>query len=407
MERPRSESDGDSEANSKVMKPFDQRAGTPDRCHSAPSPLVSVITPAFNAEGTLAETLESALAQTLREIEVIVIDDGSTDGTRKIAESFAARDPRVRVIVQANGGVADARNAGIRAARAPLVSPLDADDVWHPAFLEKVRAALTAGGEDTLFAFAHFRSLDQRGVVLGSAGLESVEGYAFNRFLIKNFVGNGSGMMFRRAAALAVGGYDRRLQHEFNAVGCEDSLLQMQLAARGNVATVREYLVGYRKLPNAMSADKVRMQRSLTSLYDILFEELQCQDALGARWALGQAMAVRFVLELEAGNFKVALRILPRALALDGWGSLHAFWRELKTRMKRGLRAAARPVALLRAICAPPSQRVFADYGPLEGSRRPERGLERQRIERLAGEDRNEAARKFRTAETTQTHPRT
>jgi glycosyltransferase involved in cell wall biosynthesis len=380
------------------MDPFDQQVGLPDQDHKASSPSVSVIIPAFNAERTLAETLESALAQTFEKIEIIVIDDGSTDGTREIAQSFAARDPRVRVIVQENGGVADARNAGIRAARAPLVSPLDADDVWHPCFLEKVHAALTAGGEDTLFAFAYSREMDERGIVLASMALKPLQGYAFNRFMIKNFVGNGSGMLFRRAAALAVGGYERRLQHEFNAVGCEDWLLQMRLAARGNVAAVCEYLVGYRKLPGTMSADQVRMYRSRTHAYQILFDEMRCWDTLGARWALGRTLAVRFVLELEAGHFGVALMTLPRALALDGWGSLAVFWRETKTRVRMVLRIAARPVALPLAVREPRSQRVFAEYEPLEGSRRPQPGLELRRIERMAEEDRKEIERKTRIA---------
>jgi glycosyltransferase involved in cell wall biosynthesis len=380
------------------MNPFDQRVGTPAQCHKDSSPSVSVIIPAFNAERTLGETLESALAQTLREIEVIVIDDGSTDGTRKIARSFAARDPRVRVIVQENGGVADARNAGIRAARAPIISPLDADDIWHPSFLEKVHAALTAAGEHTLFAFAYRRELDERGMVLGSVVLQAVDGYAYNRCMIKNFVGNGSGMMFRRAAALAVGGYERRLQHEFNSVGCEDWLLQMRLAARGNVAAVCEYLVGYRKLQNAMSADQVRMHRSRTYAYQILFDELRCWDTLGARWALGRTLALRVVLELEAGNFGVALRILPRALALDGWGSLHVFWQELKKRIRMVLRVVARPAASLLAVREPRSQRLFADFGPLEESRRPRPSLELRRLARMAEEDRKEAERRVRIA---------
>lgn len=380
------------------MNPFDRSAGLSDRGYKASLPLVSVIIPAFNAERTLGETLESALAQTLQDIEVIVIDDGSTDGTREIARSFAARDPRVRIVVQENGGVADARNAGINAARAPLVSPLDADDVWHPSFLEKVHAALTAGGEDTVFAFAYHRALDERGMVLGSSALEPVQGYAYNRSMIKNFVGNGSGMMFRRPAALAVGGYERRLQHEFNSVGCEDWLLQMRLAARGNVAAVCEYLVGYRRLRNAMSADQVRMFRSRTYAYQILFDELRCWDALGARWALGRTYATRFVLELEAGNFGTALRVLPRALAADGWGSLDVFWQELKIRIKRGLRVAVRPAALLLPVRKPQSQRLFADYGPMEGSRRLKPGLELQRLERMAEEDRKEAERRARIA---------
>ena len=101
--------------------------------------LISVVIPAYNATATLAETLRSALRQTHAELEVIVVDDGSKDGTRAMAESFAAEDPRVRVISKANAGVAAARNTGIDAARGDFIAPLDADDLWHP---DKLRLQL-------------------------------------------------------------------------------------------------------------------------------------------------------------------------------------------------------------------------------------------------------------------------
>jgi len=148
-----------------------------------------------------------------------------------------------------------------------------------------------------------------------------------------------------------------------------------------------------------MSADKVRMHRSRHHAYQILFDELRCGDTLGARWALGRTLATRFVFELETGNFGVALRVLPRALALDGWGSLDVFWLEMKLRMKRGLRVVTRPAALLLAFREPPSRRAFADYDPLEGSRRLKPGLELRRIERMAEEDRKETERRARIAE--------
>lgn len=91
------------------------------------APLLSFIVPAYNASGTLAETLRSALSQRVREIEVIVVNDGSTDSTGAIARSTG--DPRVRVLEQGNRGLAGARNTGLLAARGRLVSFLDADDL--------------------------------------------------------------------------------------------------------------------------------------------------------------------------------------------------------------------------------------------------------------------------------------
>src|SRR3954451_6167197 len=88
--------------------------------------LVSIIIPAFNAERFLPRAIRSAQAQTYQQLETLVIDDGSNDRTFEIATATAAGDDRVRIIRQANQGVAVARNAGIRAARGDLIAPLDA-----------------------------------------------------------------------------------------------------------------------------------------------------------------------------------------------------------------------------------------------------------------------------------------
>jgi glycosyltransferase involved in cell wall biosynthesis len=93
-------------------------------------PLVSVVIPALNAEAFVGEAIESVLAQDHRPVEVIVVDDGSTDRTAAVASRYPAE-----VLRQENGGQAAARNAGIAAARGTLVSFLDADDVWMPAKL--------------------------------------------------------------------------------------------------------------------------------------------------------------------------------------------------------------------------------------------------------------------------------
>src|SRR6185295_7777483 len=94
------------------------------------SPLVSVITPAYNTAAFVADTLESALAQTFGDFELVLVDDGSTDETGCIAEAFARRDSRVRVIHQKNRGISSARNTALAYARGSLIALLDSDDVW-------------------------------------------------------------------------------------------------------------------------------------------------------------------------------------------------------------------------------------------------------------------------------------
>lgn len=109
--------------------------------------MVSIIIPIYNAEAFLADTLRSVLATTYADFEVVCMDDGSTDRSRAIAEEFAATDPRVRVLHQANAGVCRARNAAVAAARGTLVLPVDADDLIEPTFVEHAVKALLADPE--------------------------------------------------------------------------------------------------------------------------------------------------------------------------------------------------------------------------------------------------------------------
>lgn len=130
-----------------------------DQQRTGPIPLVSVIVPAFNAERFIGDALRSLFDQTLAEIEIIVVDDGSRDATRAIAERHASDDARVRVIARdaPSGKPAVARNAGLAAARGRYVAFLDADDTSVPTRLEHAVHALER--TDALFAFADKRRL--------------------------------------------------------------------------------------------------------------------------------------------------------------------------------------------------------------------------------------------------------
>lgn len=103
---------------------------------------VTVVIPAFNCEAYLAETLRSVQAQSEPDLEIIVVDDGSRDGTAAVAGAAAARDPRVRVLSQPNAGPAAARNRALRAATGEYVAFVDGDDLCHPLRMERELAVL-------------------------------------------------------------------------------------------------------------------------------------------------------------------------------------------------------------------------------------------------------------------------
>lgn len=100
--------------------------------------LISVIVPVYNAEKYLARCIDSVLGQTHAELELILVDDGSTDGSGGICDAYAARDPRVRVIHKANGGVSAARNDGIEAALGEYIAFCDNDDFYAPGMLARL-----------------------------------------------------------------------------------------------------------------------------------------------------------------------------------------------------------------------------------------------------------------------------
>jgi glycosyltransferase involved in cell wall biosynthesis len=108
------------------------------------APRVSVVIPAYNSAWSIADTIRSVLAQRMVAFEVVIVNDGSTDDLLEVLRPFMS-DSRLRVVSQANSGLAAARNRGLAESRAPLVAFLDADDLWHPSFLAELGTAALGG----------------------------------------------------------------------------------------------------------------------------------------------------------------------------------------------------------------------------------------------------------------------
>ena len=303
------------------------------------APLVSVVVPAFNAERTLAETLRSVLSQTYRSIEVLVVDDGSTDGTADIARSLAAGDPRLTLISKENGGCASARNLGISRARGAFVAPIDADDLWHPTKLEKQVSAALAAPEPPGFVYCFFRPIDADANLARPVAPYACRDRVLIHHLHENFVGNGSGPLLSRAAALEVGGYDERLGR-LGAIGCEDLLLQLQIARRYPVEVVPEFLVGYRTGTGGMSTDRRGMYRSWQTAIGILLDEEPAVPRRVLRWSHARRCIELAEGVAHEGRHGECVRLLARALRLDPLATL----RRLHFRITRFLRRRIRPL---------------------------------------------------------------
>ena len=233
--------------------------------------LVAVIVPAFNAERTIDATLASVRAQTHSELEIIVVDDGSTDGTAATVMRHAADDPRIRLIAQANAGVAAARNRGIAEATAKLIAPIDADDLWHPEKIALQVEEMRRKPKLALVCTAYL-IIDERSRVAFVVGGRLPHSTRFEDLCRRNFIGNGSSAMMKRSVILSCGGYDPSLRDQ-GAEGCEDLKLYLQIAHRHEIAMIHQPLTSYRQLTGNMSSESNRMLRS----FDLVAESF-CVD---------------------------------------------------------------------------------------------------------------------------------
>jgi glycosyltransferase involved in cell wall biosynthesis len=232
-----------------------------------PSPIVSVIIAAFNAQRWINLSIESAQSQTLREIEIIVVDDGSTDDTAEMVMRIAKDDPRIHLIQQPNAGVGAARNAGIRSARGKFVAPLDADDLWQPEKLARQVKRMEERGEETALIYCWHQWLDEDGVALGWESPFRVEGMARSAIILRNFIGNASVPLFRSDAVHQAGLYLTR-DEQGGAQGCEDWDLSIRIAERWEIGLVDDVLVGYRQTHACMSSQAPSMAQSFQMVMD-------------------------------------------------------------------------------------------------------------------------------------------
>jgi len=213
------------------------------------TPLVSVIMPCFNAAATIGIAVESVLAQDFADFELIVVDDGSKDGSVVAAQELAVRDSRVRIICQANAGPSAARNVGIRQSRGAVLAFLDADDRWMPALLSAHLAHFARDGECGV-SFARIRFFDPSMTWAGRVSA-SVANVSLAQVLGENPICTTSNLVARRQVFDEVGVFDRELTHAED----QEWVARAIATSRWRVVGLPEVLVHYRTSPAGLSAD--------------------------------------------------------------------------------------------------------------------------------------------------------
>ncbi|MDD3936004.1 glycosyltransferase [Rhodoferax sp.] len=296
-------------------------------------PAVSVVLPVFNGGKYLHAAIESVLTQTFKDFELIVLNDGSTDSSLRVIQSFAFKDPRVVIVNRENRGLVATLNEGVQLAKADLVARMDADDICYPNRLtqqyEYIKAHVDCVAVGTLIQL-----IDPEGLRIKKMG-----SYINHDEIVADYMrGNCSffhpTVMFRREVAVSLGGYSDQYRH------AEDVDFFLRLAEVGRLANLPEVLLNYRQhstsIGYAHSQAQMRSARSavaeacrrrnLPSRIDFKLADasiaVQSKAAIHYKWAwwalvagnvaTARKHAWKAILEqpLSFANWKLALCVL-------------------------------------------------------------------------------------------------
>ena len=297
-------------------------------------PTVSVVIPTYNAARYVVAAVDSVLGQTFRDVEVLVVDDGSTDRTEAVLSRYGKA---IRYVRQENSGVSAARNRGIQESTGPYVAFLDADDTWFPEKLDRQVGALqTSGGIRACYS-AHVIStealtpLTVRRTVRRGSTLEDL-------LLRGNVVGTPSGVLCDRSLFSICGSFDLNLSQ------CADWDMWIRFATTTEFLYVDEPLVMYRRHGSNMSADPALLERDSIRVLEKGFGLPSVPRVVGGarRVAFARNYMVLAGTYFYAHRYRDFVRCLVRAVLLDAGqlGYVTAFPWRLAARWMNGGRPA-------------------------------------------------------------------
>ncbi len=229
-------------------------------------PTVSVVLPTYNRRGTLERAMRSVLGQTFDDLELIVVDDGSTDGTEALVAGLAEADSRIRYIRNAqNRGQSASRNVGIAESRGQFIAFQDSDDEWLPEKLARQVAALSMQPDDVgmVYCFVHYIT-PEKTTILYTKRIMPDEPDLYKKGLQYLFRGIGiQACMFRREVFGIAGGFDEKMRGAL-----DDTELLIRVARHFRFTCVDEPLVNYFKTPGGLTAHYGRILDSALYIFD-------------------------------------------------------------------------------------------------------------------------------------------
>ncbi|WP_298515431.1 glycosyltransferase [uncultured Kordia sp.] len=220
-------------------------------------PLVSVITPTYNTEAFISETIDSVRAQSYTNWEMVIVDDASSDATVDILKKYAASDSRIKVhILETNSGAAIARNTAIENASGDYIAFLDADDLWKPEKLTKQIAFMQE--KDIAVCFSSYELMDEQGKSLGKM-IKALPKVNFSKMLKSNYVGNLTGIYNAEKLGKVYMPNIRKRQ---------DWALWLTLIKKvGFAYSLEEPLAKYRVRENSISSNKLNLLKYNYTIY--------------------------------------------------------------------------------------------------------------------------------------------
>ena len=221
-------------------------------------PTVSVLIPSYNHAHFVTAAVNSALAQTHPDVDIIVIDDGSKDNTAEVVATFG---DKVNYVYQENQGLSAARNTGIRHARGEYIALLDADDLWDPEFIEESLKVIEQNPKVGL-TYSWWSHIDENGDPMPEPGFFNQRGHLLETFAVRNYFPPVA-VLVRKNLVEEAGGFDEKL------FALEDWDLWFRIAANGwEFDCVPQVLALYRRHSNNMTLDVPRMERNQLAVLD-------------------------------------------------------------------------------------------------------------------------------------------